>query len=152
MSRRAELAIDASRGQFAEQVFIQIPLRIALSQRQGFDHIDGRDQQRGLVDHQRGVFHVLVERILRPLIPRRIFHLSQLAKVRKDFVSNDLQHLLGICLLLQLAPTQMLFVTSEVNTGERFVFVLARPFFLFGALSHIQQPRKHQERNLFDDG
>ena len=71
VSRRAELAVDASRCQLAEEVLVEIALGVALGEGQCVDHVDGRDQQRWLVDHQRGVFHILIEGILRSFVGRR---------------------------------------------------------------------------------
>ena len=45
--------------ELAEQVLVEVALGVALGQRQGVDHVDRRDQQAGLLDHQLGVVHVL---------------------------------------------------------------------------------------------
>ena len=59
--RRAELAVDAGRGQLAEQVLVEVALGVALGERQLVDHVHRRDQQARLLDHELGVLHVLGE-------------------------------------------------------------------------------------------
>ncbi|MNJ62648.1 hypothetical protein D3C77_584970 [compost metagenome] len=44
MPRRTELAVDTSGGELAQQVFVNIALNVALSQRQVIDHLHGGGQ------------------------------------------------------------------------------------------------------------
>ena len=59
--RRAELAVDAGRGQLAEQVLVEIALGVAFGERQLVDHVHGLDQKARLLDHQLRVLHELGE-------------------------------------------------------------------------------------------
>jgi len=57
VARRAELTVDASRGQLAEQVLVKIALRVAFGQRQLVDHVNGLHQKARFLDHELRVLH-----------------------------------------------------------------------------------------------
>ena len=76
---RAELAVDAGRGQLAEQVLVEVALGVALVSGSSSIMFDRRDQQARLLDHELGVLHVLAEG--RAAV--------ELAEVREDLVADD---------------------------------------------------------------
>ncbi|MNH24679.1 hypothetical protein D3C79_846280 [compost metagenome] len=61
MARRTELPVDAGGGELAQQVFVDIALHVALSQRQVVYHLHGRGEYRLVLDLQIGVLHVFAD-------------------------------------------------------------------------------------------
>ncbi len=92
--RRAELAVDAGGGELAQQVLVQVALRVAVFDGQPVDPAHGRDEQAGLLDQALGVGHVLAEGGA---------GIAHAAEVRKDLLADDFQHLRGR-FVLEAAP------------------------------------------------
>ena len=145
VARGAELTIDAGGGELREQVFVEVALDVALGERQGVDHVDRRDQQRGLLDHQLGVLEVLLEGgLLRPLLG---VHLDDGLEVGEDLVAHHRQHILRPQ-LLEAGPAQRLLVVIE-DSPEGFPG--ARGALFIARLCNVEHAREHQEGYLLDN-
>ena len=136
MARGAELAVDARRGQLAEQVFIQVALGVACGERQVVDHVDRLYQKAGLLDHQLRILHEFGERGAD----------GRLAEMREDPVAHQRQHLVGTQ-MAELRPAEFLFIgiepALELGTAAlQAVFV--------ASFVHVEQAHEDQEGDLLD--
>ena len=146
VARGAELAVDAGGGELGQQVLVEVALDVALGERQVVDHVDRRDQQRRLLDHQLGVLEVLLEGgLLRTLGG---IHLDDGLEVREDLVAHQRQHVVG-AELAEVRPAQVLLVIGKDALEGLFG---AGGALLVARLGDVEQAREHQERDLFDDG
>ena len=103
MARRAELTVDASRGELAEEILIKIALGVTLRQRKLVDHVDCFDEECGLLDHQLGVFHEFSE---------DRSSCCGFAEMGKHLIAHQGQHYVS-AEMTELRPTQFLLIVRK---------------------------------------
>ena len=138
MAWGTELSVDTGGSQLAEQVFVQISLGVPLGEWQGVDHVDGRYEQRRLLDHELRILHILTE------LGSVHCHTFE---VREHLVPHMGKHLIGPEMLI-LLPAQLLLVIAEHPAAHGLAGPLG--LFLVAALVDVHQATEHEERDLFD--
>src|SRR5690554_475516 len=157
VARRAELAVDAGGGQFAQQVFIDIALHITLVQRQVVDHFHGGGKHRFVLDLEIGIFHVFADMpqafqgaalFSQPVGLLGFF--TQFGEVRVDLVFEVFVQLLAAH-VAEVLPAQQLAIRG---IGEQPVEGLAGAvgLALGDVFLHVEHAGEHQVADLFDHG
>ncbi|MCY1432509.1 hypothetical protein D9M71_485090 [compost metagenome] len=150
MARRAELAVDAGGGELAQQVFVDIALHVALSQRQGMNHLHGGGQHRLVLDLQIGVLHVLAD-MAEAFTPTTLaLGTAALGEEGIDVLLEMLVQLLAAH-VVEVLPAQPL---AFRGIGEQAVecFAGAVGFALGHVFLHVEHAGEHQVADLLDHG